>query len=103
MKAPLLRSRRRRMQLSHAVAPAVAALLVSSASHGAPLEPTLFSSLGTLNIAAGSITINTDTLQITGAATFTGVNHVQGFGNPDIAVFTFAGFNINPGVAITVT
>src|SRR5262245_30137200 len=72
-----------------------AAMLVNIPGRGvasaAPLDPNAFSSLGTLQVPAGSITINTDTLSITGAATFTGVLQSQGGGgNPDIAVFTFA-------------
>jgi autotransporter-associated beta strand protein len=66
----------------------------------APLDPNAFTSLGTLDVSAGTLTINTDTLAISGAAAFTGVVHVQGPGLPDIAVFTFDDIDIAAAVTI---
>jgi len=69
--------------------------------HGTPLDPNAFTSLGTLDVSAGTLTINTDTLAISGAAAFTGVVHVQGAGLPDVAVFTFDDLTIASGVTLT--
>src|SRR5947209_5432258 len=79
----------RATQHRSAAAFASAAFGVAGVAHAAPLDPTSFASLGTLNVTSGSITINTDTLGITGAATFNGGTVSQGGINPDIAVFTF--------------
>jgi len=61
-------------------------------------------SLGTLNVASGSIDIDTTgpTPSMTGAATFTGTtaSHDSGFG--DVAVFRFTSVNIGSGVTIHV-
>jgi autotransporter-associated beta strand protein len=72
------------------------------AVHGAPLDPNAFTSLGTLDVSAGTITINTDTLAISGAASFTGVAMPQS-GGPEIAVFTFDGIDILAGATIAVS
>lgn len=83
--------------LSLAVAPLLGADLLLAGT----LNPLAFSTIGTLNVNSGSITINTDTLGITGAATFTGVtfNPISG---PQMAVFNFGNFNVGAGVAINV-
>lgn len=77
-------------------------LLPAATAPAGGLDPNQFSSLGTLNVAAGSITINTNTLQVTGAASFTGVLHSQ-VGSPAVAVFTFDDVAIASGVTITLT
>jgi hypothetical protein len=66
----------------------------------APLDPNAFTSLGTLDVSAGTLTINTDTLAISGAAAFTGIATPQS-GGSEIAVFTFD--NIDVDAAVTVT
>jgi hypothetical protein len=68
-----------------------------------PLDPTSFASLGTLDLSSGSVTFNTDTLEVSGAFSATGVLHVQGTGLPDVAVFAFSGINLPSGVAVNVT
>jgi hypothetical protein len=92
------------MSLLHRFARNVTAVCLGLACvvavQGAPLDPNAFTSLGTLNVGAGTLTINTDTLAISGAAAFTGVVHVQGAGLPDIAVFTFDDLAIASGVAL---
>ena len=75
-------------------------MLLATTADAAPLDPNAFTSLGTLNVTSGTLTINTDTLGISGAAAFTGVVHVQGAGLPDIAVFTFDELAIESGVTL---
>lgn len=56
----------------------VAFCLWAIPTHAAVLDPWAFTSLGTLN-ASDTISINTDTLQLTGGASYTGVlNPVSG-------------------------
>jgi hypothetical protein len=85
-----------------AVAASVASMFCNAQAQAAPLDPNSFSSLGTLNIGGGSITIDTDALSITGAATFNGATFSQGNGAPDVAVFSFGSLNIGAGVTINV-
>ena len=89
----------RRMLL---IGTAVAMVGVSSAANADPLNPNAFASLGTLNLNAGSITINTDTMQITGAANFTGVSYPQS-GGSNIAVFCFNNINLGTNLSVTIT
>src|SRR5262245_30445198 len=74
----------------------------TSAAHANPLDPNAFAALGTLNVASGAITINTDTRTITGAASFAGVSFDQGNGNPTIAVFDFHSATIGSGVSVSI-
>jgi autotransporter-associated beta strand protein len=76
--------------------------LLSASTIAAPLDPNAFTSLGTLDVTSGTLTINTDTLGITGAAAFTGVSMAQS-GGPEIAVFTFDDIDIAAAVTITVS
>jgi hypothetical protein len=76
---------------------------ITPSALAAPLDPNGFTSLGTLNISSGMLTIDTSTLQVAGAASFTGVVHAQGGGLPDIAVFAFDNINIGSGVTVTVS
>ncbi len=93
------------MSLLHGFAIGVTSIYLVLASmiavQGAPLDPNAFTSLGTLDVNAGTLTINTDTLAMSGAAAFTGVVNVQGGGLPDIAVFTFDDLTIASGVTLT--
>ncbi|MBX3424040.1 MAG: hypothetical protein KF688_00030 [Pirellulales bacterium] len=73
-----------------------AALLSAAPALADPLDPNAFTSLGTLNVSSGSLTINTSTLQMSGAASFTGVNWPQPSG-PPIAVFVFDAINVTGG------
>lgn len=69
----------------------------------APLDPNDFASLGSLNVASGTLTINTTTLQVSGAATFNGLSVPQSNG-PSLAVFTFDDIAITGGnVVVTGT
>lgn len=75
--------------------------LAAQAALGNPLDPAAFTPMGTLSLNSGVVTIDTDTLQITGGgglSSTSGVLHSQGVGNPDVAVFTFDGVNIGSGV-----
>lgn len=76
--------------------------LLIMASAFAQRDPNAFASLGTLNISSGTLTINTDTGQMTGAASFTGAIATQA-GGPQIAVFDFNSINIGAAVTINVT
>ena len=96
-------------------------LVVSAAApvHAGPLNPRAFTSLGTLNLAGGNFTIDTDALTISdsGGVLFTGVaddqngtsdyfngNWVPGsVGIPEIAVFTFDDIVMQSTANITVT
>jgi autotransporter-associated beta strand protein len=63
------------------------------------LDPNAFNSLGTLNVSSGTLTINTDTLAMSGAASFAGVSFNQNNG-PQVAVFDFSSINIGSGVTV---
>lgn len=97
------KGRTNRFRIARRLLAAAAVVGLSGMASAAPLNPNAFSSLGTLNVNSGSVTINTDTLAITGAATFNGTTFSQGGGNPQIAVFTFGSLNIGAGVTINVT
>ncbi len=68
----------------------------------AQLDPNAFASQGTLSVSSGTLNINTDTLAVTGAASFTGVALNQN-GGPQIAVFDFSSITIGSGVTVNVT
>jgi fibronectin-binding autotransporter adhesin len=78
----------------------VAALCASPAR--GQLDPNGFASLGTLNHPSGGLTINTDTLTISGAITFTGVALSQN-GGPQVAVFDFDSITIGSAATVTLT
>jgi autotransporter-associated beta strand protein len=65
------------------------------------LDPNAFTSLGTLNVSSGTLTINTDTLAMSGAATVTGVALNQSSG-PAVAVFDFSSITIGSGVTVNI-
>ncbi|MBK8285708.1 MAG: hypothetical protein IPK97_13025 [Ahniella sp.] len=71
-------------------------LLASLGSSAAPLDPNTFTSLGTFN-PGSAVSVNTDTLAMTGGATFTGVT------SGNIAVFTFTTVTLNSGITVTAT
>ncbi len=104
----------------------VLALYLCGVAGAQPLDPLDFASLGTLHLAAGNYTIDTDTLTIydnaaPGLPLFTGVADDQGgmadtfggvwdpvgnpgqLGIPEIAVFTFDGINLDPIATVTIT
>ncbi len=83
----------------HALALFLAASCFSHSANADVLDPNAFASLGALTVPSGTITINTETLTISGAVSFSGVVHTQ----PDareIAVFDFSSINISSGVTI---
>jgi autotransporter-associated beta strand protein len=80
---------------------AAVSLTIVPAARG-QLDPNAFSSLGTLNVMSGTLTINTDTLAMSGAATFAGVALNQN-GGPQVAVFDFASISIGSGVTVNIT
>jgi hypothetical protein len=88
------------LKVIRAAASVYAILACMAVARSAPLDPNAFTSLGTLNVSSGILTFNTSTLQVTGAASFTGVLHPQGPGLPDIAVFTFDDIDVTAGVTI---
>jgi hypothetical protein len=69
------------------------AILLGRPAVAQPLDPNQFGSVGTLNVAGGTLNINTDTLSMSGAATFGGFLHSQPNGLA-IAVFNFDNFYI---------
>lgn len=77
----------------------LAGLVAASQAWAEPLDPTKFASIGTLDVASGSIAIDTDTQKISGDATFTGIRHPQS-GGPDIAVFVFDALKLGAKVSI---
>src|SRR2546430_978482 len=113
--APCPRNPRRsttaRRHTQRVLAAALAACAApSAAALAAPLNPNSFSSLGVLNVSSGTLSINTDALTMTGAATFTGVTFDQGTitqnGVVDfdrqVAVFTFDEINLGAGANFNV-
>jgi hypothetical protein len=76
--------------------------LAIAASARGQLDPNAFTSLGTLNVSSGTLTINTDTLAMSGAATFTGVALSQN-GGPQVAVFDFSSITIGSGVTVNIS
>ena len=85
--------------MSRARTAVFATLLLAPAASG-QLDPNAFPSLGTLNVSSGTLTINTDTLSMSGAASFTGVALNQN-GGPQVAVFDFSSITIGSGVTVT--
>lgn len=79
-----------------------AAILVGRPALAQPLDPNQFGSVGTLNVAGGTLNINTDTLSMSGAATFGGFLHSQPSG-PAIAVFNFDNVNIDIGTQVVIS
>jgi autotransporter-associated beta strand protein len=77
-------------------------LLAGAPAAHCQLDPNAFTSLGTLNVSSGTLTINTDTLAMSGAAKFTGVSFNQNNG-PQVAVFDFSSITISSGVTVTLT
>ncbi len=71
-------------------------LLSAMTAQAAPLDPNAFTSLGSFN-PGSNVSVNTDTLAMSGGATFTGVT------SGNIAVFTFTTVNLSAGITITVT
>jgi autotransporter-associated beta strand protein len=84
-----------------AVFAAVLILAAAPAARG-QLDPNAYTSLGTLNHPSGPLTINTDTLTISGAITFTGVALNQN-GGPQVAVFDFDSITIGSAATVTLT
>lgn len=77
---------------------ALGVALAASSAAAAPLDPTAFTSLGTLNLAAGTYTVNTDAMTLTGPGTnFTGV------ASGNTCVFTFADITIQAGAVVNCT
>jgi hypothetical protein len=71
----------------------------------AALDPNGYTSLGTLNVSSGTLTFDTDALQVTGGGALsstTGVLQSQGGGNPDIAVFTFNDVTVGSSVGVQI-
>src|SRR5258706_961562 len=86
-----------------------ALLLSSRVALAAPLDPnaSIFdanvTANGALSISSGQLIINTDSGQMTSAATRQGVIFNQGGPfNPTIAVFDFTSVNIGPNVTVSV-
>lgn len=72
------------------------AALAASGLRAAPLDPNSFTSLGTMNLAAGSYTVDTSALTLTGPGTnFNGV--VSG----SICVFCFDSITVQTGATVT--
>jgi hypothetical protein len=88
---------------------AASAILIATPNHAAAalLDPLTFTSQGSLNLASGPLTFDTDTLQVTGGGAgvtnTTGSLLAQGGGNPDIAVFAFSNVVVGGGVTLQVT
>src|SRR5258706_1003755 len=87
----------------------IALLLSRQVAMAAPLDPnaSIFNSSvtanGALNITSGQLIIDTDSGQMTNAATRQGVIFNQGGTfNPTIAVFDFTSLNIGPNVTVSV-
>ncbi|CAG0929094.1 hypothetical protein PLCT1_00922 [Planctomycetaceae bacterium] len=71
------------------------AALFGSALSAAPLDPASFTSLGTMNLAAGTYTVNSSAMTLTGpGANFTGV------ASGNICVFCFASITIQTGAIV---
>lgn len=70
--------------------------LAAVTTQAAPLDPNAFTSLGTFN-PGSNVTVNTDTLAMTGGVSGTGVNA------SGVAVFTFTSVTLNNGISVTAT
>ncbi len=82
-----------------------AAALAAPPAAAQPLNPNNFSTIATSFAPTGNVTINTDTLQITGTGftTVTGVTAAQANGGPTLAVFDFGSISIPSGVTVSAT
>jgi hypothetical protein len=100
---PLNLSRKSARAAAAVFAAAAAVALCAVDSSAAPLDPSVFTSLGTLNITSGSITIDTDAVAIAGAANFNGSLYYPDGTSPPIALFTFGNVTLGAGVTINVT
>lgn len=81
---------------------AVLSLLGSGSVAYGQHDPLAFTSLGTLNVTSGTLNINTDTVSMSGAATFYGLAAPQS-NLRSIAVFTFSNIDIGPSVTVNIT
>ncbi|HZZ29473.1 MAG TPA: autotransporter-associated beta strand repeat-containing protein [Pirellulales bacterium] len=81
---------------------AVAFILFFHRAASAQLNPNSYGSIGTLNVLSGTLAINTDTLTMSNAASFTGAALAQA-GGPEIAVFDFSSITIGSGITVTIT
>lgn len=81
---------------------AVLSLLGSGSVAYGQHDPLAFTSLGTLNVTSGTLNINTDTVSMSGAATFNGLAAPQS-NLRSIAVFTFSNIDIGPSVTVNIT
>ncbi len=75
---------------------------LSSETVNARFDPRDFVSLGNLNLSAGNIVFNTDTLQISGSFTGMGVLS-QTQSNTQVAIFTFDDIALLNGVSVSFT
>ncbi|MBS0261635.1 MAG: hypothetical protein JSS02_06720 [Planctomycetes bacterium] len=93
---------------------AIAIGLQSTLAHAGHLDPLAFSSQGTLNLAAGTYTLNSTTMQLTDSSNnvlFTGISYNQGTPagapydgwNPTVTVFDFNSINLAAGAVINAT
>jgi hypothetical protein len=111
LKKPLNIFRERLMKRTKSVLTlaVVAAFLVapSNRASAAVLNPVAFTSQGSLSVASGVLSFDTDTLQVTGGGAgvtnTTGSLFAQGGGNPNVAVFDFSNVLVGSGVTIQVT
>lgn len=79
-------------------------LILGTKVFAIPLDPVSFDSLGTLDVSAGTVAINTGTVVPTltiGTTTFKGVLQSQGAGLPDVAVFAFDRIRITGSAVIS--
>jgi len=76
--------------------PLLAAFALSILGRAEALDPNAFASLGTFN-PGSAVTVNTDTLAMSGGASFTGVT------SGNIAVFTFASVTLGSGITVNVS
>lgn len=76
-------------------------LLTAPTPAYAQRDPNAFASLGTLNVSSGTLTIDTDNLTMSGAASFNGVLLPQNDGFP-AAVFTFSDINLGSGASVSI-
>ncbi len=87
----------------------IAAILIANLNRAAAalLDPSAFTSQGSLSLASGTLSFNTDTLQVTGGGagvtSTTGALFAQGGGNPDVAVFDFSNVLVGSGVTVQFT
>jgi hypothetical protein len=78
-------------------------LLPACPAQAGPLNPSDFTSLGTLDLTSGSYSVNTDTLVLTapGGVNFNGVLSSAATGS--IAVFDFSSITLDSGASLTAT